>query len=520
MDQQPFIRRLFASSLAIPVLIATAQFVLQVAFHDSYGYFRDELYYIACSKHLAWGYVDQPPLSLFLLAVTRWTLGESLQAIRFLPSLAGAAVVVIAALTARKLGGGRFAQGLASLCVVGAHVLLGAGRFFSMNAFDVLFWALAFYLVVRIVTEDNPKLWIWFGVVVGLGLLNKYSVGFLCVGLFGGLLLTSARKHLTTRWFWFGAIIAALLFLPHVIWEVRNGFPSIEFMRNASQQKNVPTAFLDFLTGQFWEVNFFNAPIWLLGLFYFFFDNDGKRYRLLAWTYVLLFAVFVVGNGKAYYLAPVYPVLLAGGALLLERWIAQRSWNWLKPVYAALLILWTTAALPFALPVLPVQSFISYQNSLGMTPKAEERLSLGVLPQGYADEFGWEEFAATVAQVYQTLTPEEQSKCVIYVRNYGEAGAVDFFGKKYFLPNALCAHNSYWYWGPGEKTGDVAIILGSRRELQDNLNDLQRAYTSVVPSLKTNCDLAMPYENGRQFFICRGMKTTFQNIWPQERFAI
>ncbi len=520
MDHQPFYRRLLASSLAIPALIAAGQFILQIVFHNQYGYFRDELYYIACSKHLAFGYVDQPPLSLVILAVSRWILGDSLQAIRFLPSVAGAAVVMIAALTARKLGGGRLAQGLASLSVFAAHVLLGAGRFFSMNAFDVLFWALALYMVVRIFVEEKPGLWVWFGVVVGLGLQNKYSVGFLCVALVGGLVLTSARKELASRWFWVGVGIAALLFLPHILWEVRYGFPSIEFMRNASQLKNVSTTFSEFLIGQFRDVNFLNAPLWLIGLYFFFFHPDARRLRWLGWTYVILFAVFAVGNGKAYYLSPVYPAVLAGGSVFLEKILSGKNLSWVKPVYVGLLIAFTILILPMALPVLPVNRFIEYEQALGIAPKSDERISLGALPQGYADEFGWEEFALTVSKIYQTLTPEEQAKCVIYVRNYGEAGAIDFFGKKYGLPDALCAHNSYWYWGPGEKTGDVAIILGARRDLQENLDDLGRAYKSVEPSLKTNCEYCMPYENGRQFFICRGMNTTFQKIWDRERFFI
>ncbi len=519
-DKFPFLRKILASDLRVPIMIALAQLVIQIVFHNDYGYFRDELYYIACSKHLALGYVDQPPLSIFILAITRWIAGDSLQAIRFLPSIAGAGVVIIAALTARQLGGGRFAQGLASLSIVAAHVLLGAGRYFSMNAFDVFFWALAIYIVVKIFVEDRPRLWIWFGVVIGLGLLNKYSVGFLCVGLIASLLLTPSRKHLATKWFWLGALIAFVLFLPHLLWEIKNGLPSIEFMRNASQQKNVPTPLLEFLLGQFREVNFFNAPIWLFGLYFFFFHPDGKRLRFLSWLYVILFAIFAVGNGKAYYLSPAYPVLLAGGSVILERSWQNRPWRWMKAVYPCLMVALTVLAVPLALPVLPIGKFIEYQKLLGFTPKSEERTSVSVLPQGYADEFGWEEFAATAAKIYQTLTPGERSNCVIYVRNYGEAAAIDFFGKQYGLPDALCAHNSYWYWGPGEKTGDIAIILGSRRDLKANLDDLQRAYKSVEPSLKTECNLCMPYENGRQFFICRGMETTFQNIWPSERFVI
>ncbi len=520
MDEQPLMRRVLASSLAVPFVIAIVQFVLQVAFHNSYGYFRDELYYIACSKHLAPGYVDQPPFSIVVLAIVRWILGDSLQAIRLLPSVAGSGVVILAALTARQLGGGRFAQGLASLSVFAAHVLLGAGRYYSMNAFDVLFWALALYIVVKIVLEGRPHLWVWFGVVVGLGLENKYSVGFLCIALAGALIVTPARKELTTRWFWIGVLVASVLFLPHILWEWKYGFPSIEFMRNASQQKNVPGTFSEFLVGQFREMNFLNAPLWLLGLLYLSFHPDTKRVRWMGWMYCILFAIFALGNGKAYYLCPIYPALLAGGSVFLDKTLATKPLGWVKPIYVALLIGFTVLVLPMALPVLPVDRFIAYEKALGITPRQEERTAVGLLPQGYADEFGWEDFALTVSKIYQTLTPEEQSKCVIYVRNYGEAGAVDFFGKKYGLPDALCAHNSYWYWGPGNKTGDVAIILGSRRTLQDNLDDLTRAYESVEPSLQTSCELCMPYENGRQFFVCRRMRTTFQKIWDRERFFI
>jgi hypothetical protein len=514
------LRKIFAGDLRIPLMIALAQLIVQIVFHDNYGYFRDELYYIACSKHLAFGYVDQPPLSILILAMTRGILGDSLQVIRFLPSVAGAGVVILAALMAKQLGGGRFAQGLASLSVAAAHVLLGAGRYFSMNAFDVFFWALALYLVIKIFVEDRPKLWIWFGVVAGLGLQNKYSVGFLCVGLFAALLLTPSRKHLLTRWIWLGALMAFLLFLPHVIWEIRNGLPSLEFMRNASQEKNVPTSFYEFLMGQLRDVNFFNAPIWLLGLYFFLVYPNGKRLRFLGWLYVVLFAIFVLGNGKAYYLSPVYPVLLAGGAVFVEQFFRQHPWNWVKPVYVGLMLAWTVLIAPFALPVLPIEQFIAYEKALGVTPKAEERSSLGPLPQGYADEFGWEEMVAGVANVYETLTPEEKAQCVIYVRNYGEAGAIDFFGKQYRLPGALCGHNNYWLWGPGEKTGNVAIILGTSRNLQENLTDLQRAYEHVEPVFTTKCSLCMPYENGRQFFLCRGMKTTIQKIWPGEKHYI
>jgi hypothetical protein len=512
----------------VPLLIAGASLLLMAAFHNSYGYFRDELYYIACSDHLAFGYVDQPPLSIALLALWRLLFGDSLHSIRILAALAVSGTSFLTALIARRLGGGHFSLWLSALSVVAAHTLLGSGRSYSMNPLDILFWTGALYIAVGIFAGDSPNLWLPFGVVVGLGLLNKYSVGFMCAGVAGGLLFTSHRKHLATGRFWAGASIALLIFIPHIIWEIQKGFPTLEFMRNASQFKNARIGVGEFVMGQFGGMNYANAPLWLFGLYYFFFHPEGKRFRPLAWMYVIVFIIMIVGNAKVYYLSASYPVLLAGGAVYMERLgrghssneASKWAWKWAGVVYPALLVVLTVIGLPFTLPVLPVEMFIDYEKFLGMMPKTEERSSVGELPQYYADQFGWEELAATVAKVYGTLTPDEQKQCVIFVRNYGEAGAIDFFGKKYGLPHAICAHNSYWMWGPGERTGNIAIILGHDRLLQDNLNDLNRRYRHVELAGTTDCKYAMPYENGRLLFLCRGMNTTFQILWPDECFYI
>jgi hypothetical protein len=519
MLPQDFSTKSFPRDLTIPLLLAAFQLALQITFHGNYNYFRDELYYIACSDHLAFGFVDQPPLSIAILWVTRHLLGDSLYAIRFLPAFAGAAVVFLAALMTRKLGGGSFAQTLAALSVVAAHGLIGHGKFFSMNPFDVLFWALAGYIIVVILSDDRPKLWIPFGGVVGLGMLNKYSLGFMVIGLMVGLLLTRQRKQLATRWFWIGALLAGAIFLPHVFWEVSNGFPSLEFMHNASQDKNVNLGALGFLMGQLRDMNVLNAPIWLSGIVFFFFYRDG-RYRPLAWMYPVVFIVMIAGNAKVYYLSAIYPLFLAGGSIVFEQWFQHRAWKWMKPIYVGLLVTLAVLILPFALPVLPVQKFVEYEQFWGLTPRAEERTSVAELPQYYADQFGWEEFVATVASVYKKLTPEEQAECCIYVRNYGEAAAIDFFGRRYGLPNAQCAHNSYWMWGPGKRSGNIAIIVGGSRTLQDNLKDLNRRYTYVEHAGTTYAKYAMPFENGRLIFLCKGMNTTFQQLWPTERFYI
>jgi hypothetical protein len=236
--------------------------------------------------------------------------------------------------------------------------------------------------------------------------------------------------------------------------------------------------------------------------------------------YPVIFVVMVAGSAKIYYLYAIYPIYLAAGAVAFEQWLQSPTRRWLRYAYPALLLIVAATLLPLALPVLPVQKFVEYQSALGLAPRADEQHVLAELPQYYADQFGWKEFTDTVAAVYNRLIPEEQARCFIYVRNYGEAAAIDFFGKRYGLPNARCAHNSYWFWGPGERTGDIAIIVGASRTLQENLDDLTRGYRHVELAATTHAQYAMPYENGRQIFICRGMNTTFQKIWASERFFI
>lgn len=510
---------IFSSGLKVPGILALVQFTLQTLFHGNYGYFRDELYYIACSNHLAFGYVDHPPLSIAILWINRHILGDSLYAMRFLPSVAGAVVIIMSALMVRKLGGSKFAQGLAALSIVAAPGLFGHAQLFTMNSFDVLFWSIACYVVVCLLTNDKPQLWIYFGITVGLGLLNKYSIGFLVIGLIVGLLLTRQRKEIVSKWFWLGGGAAVIILLPHIIWEISLGFPSIEFMRNASMTKNVHLGAVNFFLGQVRDMNFFSLPLWLGGI-YFFYKSHNGRYRPLAWLYPVIFFVMVFGNAKVYYLSAIYPLLFAGGAILFDQFVLEKSINWLKSAFLSCLIISGVFSLPFALPFLPIEQFIKYQQLLGIMPRADEKSGVAELPQYLADQFGWKEMVDTVASVYNKLAPEEQSQCLIYARNYGQAGAVDFFGRELGLPHATCAHNNYWLWGPGEQTGNVAIIIGWSQNLDENLTDLHRYYKYVELASITGSKYRMPFEKGRMLFICRRMNTTFQKIWNSERFYI
>jgi dolichyl-phosphate-mannose-protein mannosyltransferase len=485
--------------VSLLALLSTALHLLVIG---RYGWFRDELYYIACGEHLDFGYVDHPPLIALIARVTRELLGESILAARLPSVLAGAGVIYLSGRLARELGGGRFAQATAAVCALVVPVYLFMFHILSMNSFDVLFWTLGAWTVVRIVNGADPRLWLLFGAICGLGLENKHSMLFFGFGVFVGLLLTPERWHFRSPWIWIGGGIAALLFLPNVLWEAGHGWPTAEFVRNATANKNVALSPLAFLGEQVMQMHPLTFPVWLAGLVWLF----RSRYRVLGWAYVAAFLVLISQNSKAYYLAPAYPPLFAAGATALESWTRSRV-RWLAP---ALLLAGGAVTAPLTLPILPEESFIRYARALGIGMRAGERHEMGALPQHFADMHGWEEMVAEVARVYRSLPPEERARAGIYGQNYGEAGAVDLLGRKYGLPKASSGHNNYFLWGP-QGPGDPLIIIGGDPE------DHRQAFRDVRQAGEIHCGYCMPYENDQPVWIARGLKAPIERIWPMTK---
>jgi hypothetical protein len=499
---------------AILAYFGLADFLLHLAFIGRYGYFRDELFYIICGERLAFGYVDHPPFTPLVARLSRLVFGDSLRGLRILPALAGAAAVVLAGLIARKLGGGRFAQALTALAVLLLPIILAFGGILTNNAFDILFWTLAAYLLILILKEDRPRLWLAFGVVVGVSLQNKYSIAFFVAALGIGLLLSSARKRLASPWPWAGAAVALLIFFPNLIWQIRHGLPFIELNRNAVLYKNAQLSPLQFLGRLTFEAQPIFFLIVLAGLFFFLLAAALKPFRAFGWAFLALWAFFLFAGGKTSYLPPVYPVMLAAGAVALERLALKRRWNWVKPAAVLLLLMNGAVVAPGALPILSVEKFISYGRFLGLSLPAEERNSTGPLPQHFADQFGWEEMAETVARVYRGLPEADREVCGIYTQNYGEASAINFFGRKLGLPPAISGHNNYWVWGPGELSGAVMIVVGGSAE------DHRKAFAEVSEVARTDCKYAMPYENHLPIYVCRGPKGSIKDIWPHVKHFI
>jgi len=498
----------FLSGTAIVAYLALARLVLYLLAAPNYGYFRDELYHLACGEHPAWGYVDQPPMIAWIAWLLEHTIGTSLWALRLLPALAGAATVFLAGMLARELGGRRWAMFLAALAALLAPILLMFSHLFTMNAFDPPLWTAIAFVLVCIAKTGNQRLWLPAGFLAGMAILNKYGIVFWLAGLVVGILLTPLRASMRRGWFWMEIAFAAAMALPNFLWQRRNQFPFLQLMHNIRQNgRDVALPPLPFLKAQAEMLGYVAALLALFALLYFF-SRQGRPFRALGWAYLVFLAEMMALHGKMYYLTPVYPMLFAAGAVWLESATKRKAWVWAKPALALGIVAVCGLYLPMALPVLSVPSFLAYEHRIGIEPSQFENSKQGVLPQTYADMFGWEEIAQRVSAFYRTLPPEEQRKTAIFANNYGDAGAIDFFGPKYGLPKAIGGHQSYWIWGPRDYTGESMIVLGESDEqnMQTKCAGYSVIGTAMVP-------LSRPTE-WLPIYYCRGFKWPLKEVWP------
>ncbi len=466
-----------------------------------YGYFRDELYYLDMARHLNWGYVDAAPLVAVYAKIALW-MGGSLGALRILPALAGTALIALTMLIARELGGGRYAQFLAGLAVLLAPGFLVMDSFLSMNAFEPLFWMGCIWVVARILRTGDSRLWIWFGVVAGLGLENKHSTLSFGFAVTVALLLTHNRREFARRWIWIAGAIAVALFLPNVVWQIRHHFPTIEDLANVRREgKNVVLGPLAFVKQQIIALNPILLPVWLTGLIWFLRD---RRWRLLGVTFVVFFVLMEVAHGKDYYVFPIYPMLFAGGVAAIEGWLSGRA-AWTRAAVAAIMVVASLPLLPLATWMLPPEKYLAFESAIGFKPAKQEVQQESLVPQGIADQFGWPEMVNEVAAIYDALPPEERAETGIWAGNYGEAGAINLFGPKLGLPRAYSRHQNHWYWGPPPQVYKNLIVI------EWGLDDVQDNCTSYA---------AFPHyerfgmaEENTPIYLCHGVKFDIQKIW-------
>ena len=493
----------FFSGGALVLYLAAAKFIFHLLTANRYGIFRDELYYLACGEHLDWGYVDQPPLIALVAWIARHIFDDSLVGLRFIPALAGAATVWLTGKLVRELGGAAFAQILAALAVVCVPIYLILHHWLTMNALEPLIWIGCVWCIVRAINRNAPGYWIWFGVFAGIGMETKYTIAFFVVAVVVALLLTRERRFLIAKEFWIGAAIALLIFLPNLVWLARHDFPFLELMHNIRQShRDVVRGPIAFVLDQAQIMNPILFPLWLGGLIWLLVD---RRFRVFGIIYVVLLATFIALRGKNYYLAPIYPLLFAGGAIAFEK-IALSRFRWSLPVYALLIVASIIVLAPTISPILSPEAAIAYQKKLGIEPPKAENQRTGPLPQYFADEFGWWEMAEQTARVYRSLSPEEQARAAIFANNYGEAGAIDFFGPRLGLPKSICNHQSYWLWGPRDYDGSVVIVLGSNG----------RGDREHFQSVETPGRVEHPYSRRDEhfdIFLCRGFSGDLRQAW-------
>jgi hypothetical protein len=495
--------------LILPAALGSLTALLHIlTASDSFGLFRDELYYLANAEHLGFGYVEHPPLIGWITWLARNIIGESMTALRLLPALAGGLTVFLACLVTRELGGRGFAVGFTGLVTALAPVYVGVFGFLSMNAFDILFWTGSMLILFRLLRTRDLRLWLPFGVVIGVGLENKISPLFLGFGIVIGLLITRDWAHFRSRWIWLGGLTAAGMFLPYVIWQAGHHWPVLVFMENATKYKNLPLSPLSFLGEQALLMNPCVVPIGLAGLACLLISREGRPYRALGWAFLAVLAVMITQRAKPYYFTPIYPLVFAPGAMMLDR-LASRAGKWLRPASLAVVLFTGLALAPMAKPLLSVETFVSYQAFLGLEPRTDERQDLERLPQFHADRLGWRELTQTVAGVYHDLPLEDRERACIFGYNYGQAGAIDFYGRELGLPRAISGHNSYHIWGPRGCTGETVVVIGGHRDGLDEIFD------SVEPATTFTCRDCMPFENHKTIWVARGLRRPIAEVWPQ-----
>ncbi len=465
----------YTRSILFPAYcIAGAIFLIHILTANAYGYFRDELYFLACSDHLAAGYVDFAPLAAWILKINRVLFGDSLYALRLLPALAHAAQVVLTGLLVRELGGKRFAVLLSALGIALAPVMIGNATRYSMNAFEPLFWMSACYLLLRVINGADPRWLMALGVACGLGIENKHSTLFFIAALLLALAISPQRRLFASKWFWAAAGITCALALPNLVWQFQHGFATYVDLHNVKvTHKNVELPPLPFMVQQIMMLNPMLSLLWIPGVAYLFFSREVRRYRVLGFTFLIFFLELLLMKGKDYYVAPIYPIAFAAGGVFWET-LTELRFRWVRSALAAYAVIAGAISAPIVLPVLSPDKAAAYAKALGATKQKTEVGMHGELPQHFADEFGWPALVEKTAQFYHSLPPDEQAKTAILGGSYGDAGAIDFFGAKYGLPKSISAHQNYWYWGPRNYTGESVILLHWDRE------DAERHCASVV----------------------------------------
>ncbi|HTW45738.1 MAG TPA: glycosyltransferase family 39 protein [Acidobacteriaceae bacterium] len=529
LDSATADRSLTRSFLWLCTAFALLKLAIQVvgnilAQHAGYGIFRDEMYYLMCGRHLAFGYVDQPPMVALQARVTELFFGfNHMWSLRLISAIAGAVKVFLTGLIVRALGGNKRAAALAMLGVILAGVYLGIDGYLSMNSFEPVFWMTCALALIHIVQANavEPRAqsvirnwWIVFGISAGLGLENKDNIVFFLIAALVALLIVPERRVMRSRWCTVAIALIVAIALPNLLWQIHYHFPTLEWLIDVKKSgKDIKLSPLQFLLGQPVMLNPLTLPLWLSGLIWFLIAKTARPYRFLGVLYLIFLPMMMALNAKDYYLAPIYVVYFAAGGVCWFGWMRDVGWrNVAGAVYGVLLLLMFIRSVPFSIPVLPPRQFIAYEQKIGFKPKDSEVHAPTALPQFYADRFGWHEMVEKVARIYNSLPPDQRAVTGIFTGNYGEASAINLFGPKYGLPVAISGHQNYWIWGPHGYTGQEMIIINGA-----TLAEMKPYYDSCVIVGQLDAQWSMPWEKG-PIFLCKGRRQIYASDWNDLKF--
>ena len=492
------------SEIGILVMMAVANVVLHCATNGQYGFHRDELQMLDDAKHLDWGFVVYPPLVPLLARLELILFGTSLVGFRLLAAVAVSAAMVIAGLMAKELGGGRCEEVLAAIATGISPVSLAQGAVFQYVSFDYLWGVLLTYFLLRLLKTEDARWWLAIGAMAGVGMETKYTMAFFATGVVAGVVLTPARRYLSSAWLWAGVAVSLVIFLPNLVWQAQHHFISLDFLKHIHARDVGQGRTQGFLLQQFLLcVNPFTVPLLALGLWFLFVRPEGKRYRALGWTYLATLALFMVAKARFYYLAPMYPVLLAAGSVLWGQWVRS-----LRPTRARVAegFQWAgilVGAVAFALIVMPIAPIGS--TVWKFTSQKHDQ---------FREEIGWTELAETVARVYESLPVEERSRTGILTGNYGEGGALNLYGPGLGLPRAMAGTNSFWYRGYTEPQAETVIVVGF------DLDEAEELFASCRVAAKNTNRYNVVNEESRDHpdvLVCRHLRKTWPEFWKKFR---
>ncbi len=493
--------------VALVVAVSLALHVVTLLV-TTFGIQRDEFLYFSMGEHLRLWRMDFPPFIAMMANVSAALFGHTLAAARIFPAIEGAMLTVLAALIARELGGGRYAQGLAALCSVSSVLFQRASTLFQPVILDQVWWTLALLMLARLAREERPRDWIGLGIALGLGLLTKFSILFFGLSVLVAILITPTRRWLLTPWPWIAAALALAIGSPSIVGQVLLHYPVVAQMRDLQGEQLGHVTWWSFVSDQplmVGPVAFIVAVTGAIGLVA---SREWRRHAVVGWSCVLAFALLLVLHGKAYYIGPIFPALFAAGAVVLERWGARAA-QVLRWFTVAATVAFGVLVLPLGMPLLGWEETSAYAERIGATSSL--RTNQGVmdrLPQDYADMIGWEEQAQALARAVRSLTPEERTKAIILGANYGEAGAAEFYGSRYQLPAVVSPAGSFWFFGPGTRAGEVLVTIGA------DSADVAKFYDDVRVAEVVKSPWSVEEEREVPVIIARKQKMSLQQVWP------